>query len=126
MEHMGDRIKRLREEKGLTQQELANLVGLDNRNSLSRYENGTRVPNPDIIIKLARVLDTTSDYLISAYIPDKLSNGDPVTELDIKEYDDFVKKASAFFMDDDVSDMDKEALFRDISELFWKSRGKDK
>ena len=84
MEHMGDRIKRLREEKGLTQQELANLIGLDNRNSLSRYENGTRVPNPDIIIKLARVLDTTSDYLISAYIPDKLSNGDPVTELDIK------------------------------------------
>jgi transcriptional regulator with XRE-family HTH domain len=126
MEHMGDRIKRLREEKGLTQQELANLIGLDNRNSLSRYENGTRVPNPDIIIKLARVLDTTSDYLISAYIPDKFSNGDPVTELDIKEYDDFVKKAIAFFMDDEVSDMDKEALFRDISELFWKSRGKDK
>lgn len=125
MESMGDRIRRLREQKGLTQKELAELVGVGTH-SLSRYENNLRNPSPEIISRLAKALDTTSDYLISAYIPEKYSDDNAIKEHDINEYDEFIKKASAFFMDDKVADADKEALFRDISELFWKSRDKNK
>lgn len=125
MELMGDRIRRLREKKDLNQKELAKLIDVGIP-SLSRYENNLRSPSPEIIARLAKALGTTSDYLISAYIPNDHMNGDPITAHDIDEYDNFVEKASAFFMNDEVSDVDKEALFRDISELFWKSREKSK
>lgn len=125
MESMGERIKRLREKKGLTQKELSKIIGVTVP-SLSRYENNLRKLSPETIGQLARVLNTTSDYLISAYIPSVDSHGNPVTEQDMDQYDDFINKASTFFMNDEVSDMDKEALFRDISELFWKSRSESK
>lgn len=125
MESMGDRIKRLREKKGMTQKELAAAVNITEA-SLSRYENNLRDPRPEILARLARALDTTTDYLISAYIPDTYSDGKPISRRDISQYDAFIQNASAFFMNDEVADEDKEALFRDISELFWKSKEKNR
>lgn len=125
MESMGDRIKRLREKKGMTQKELAAAANITEA-SLSRYENNLRDPRPEILARLARALDTTTDYLISAYIPDTYSDGKPISRRDISQYDAFIQNASAFFMNDEVADEDKEALFRDISELFWKSKEKNR
>jgi len=61
----GEKVKQLRKEKGLTQTELAEAVGVTLR-TVQNYEGKNLFPkNQDVVNKLCRVLDTTPDYLIS-------------------------------------------------------------
>lgn len=63
MVQIGQRIKELRIECGLTQKELANKIGAA-QNTISQYENGTAKASIEIIVRLAEVLNTTTDYLL--------------------------------------------------------------
>lgn len=67
---MGERIRLLRREHGLTQEELGKAVGLQ-RAAINKYEKG-RVENMkrSTIMKLAKVLHTTPSYLMG-YEDDK-------------------------------------------------------
>lgn len=57
------KIKALRTEKGLSQQELAEILGISQK-TVSGYEVGVREPSIEILTKIAIVLDTTVDELI--------------------------------------------------------------
>jgi transcriptional regulator with XRE-family HTH domain len=57
------RLKKLRTEMKLTQKQLAEQIGVQN-SIISFYENGDRLPSPEIIIKLAAVLHVSTDYLM--------------------------------------------------------------
>jgi transcriptional regulator with XRE-family HTH domain len=58
----GNRLKELRIEKGLTQEELGELVNLTKAN-ISKYESGKLEPNIDTINYLASFFDVSADYL---------------------------------------------------------------
>lgn len=60
---IGKRVKELRMKKGLSQQELGNAVGVT-KVSICGYENGTRLPNLEKLVKIADVLETSTDYLL--------------------------------------------------------------
>jgi transcriptional regulator with XRE-family HTH domain len=60
---IGDRIKQLRISLNLTQQELADKVGLSYV-QIGRYEKDKSNPSSEILQKLALVLNTSSDYLM--------------------------------------------------------------
>lgn len=60
---LGSRISDLLEQQGLSQRELADKVGVTEV-SMSRYIKGDRTPKGPIISNIARVLHTTSDYLL--------------------------------------------------------------
>lgn len=49
-------IRRLRKAKGLTQNELANLVGVT-ESAVNQYENGKRRPKYEILLRLGEVLE---------------------------------------------------------------------
>lgn len=53
---IGMRIAKLRKEKGLTQEQLANAVGIT-RVAITQYENGERIPKDEIKIALSKVLE---------------------------------------------------------------------
>lgn len=58
----GDRLKELREDKNMNQDELASLIHLT-RSAISSYETNTNVPSLEIAIKLADVFEVSLDYL---------------------------------------------------------------
>ena len=60
---IGKRLKDLRLEKGLSQQELGNMVDVT-KVSICGYENGTRMPTVENLIRLADALETTTDYIL--------------------------------------------------------------
>ena len=60
---IGKRIKYLREMKGLTQKELAKIIGIST-SELGMIEQGRREPGREKLERLADVLDTTTDYLL--------------------------------------------------------------
>lgn len=63
MVEFGEKLRRLRKQKNLTQKQLASLIGVQN-SIISFYELGDRIPSPEIIIKLASVLHVSTDYLL--------------------------------------------------------------
>ena len=56
-------LKELRREKGLSQEELGDLVGTDG-NVVSRWERGTSNPSLYYVHKLSEVFDRPIDYLM--------------------------------------------------------------
>lgn len=58
-----ERLKKLRIEKNLTQQELADMIGAV-KSTISQYETCKREPVLSILIKLANALDVSIPYLI--------------------------------------------------------------
>lgn len=60
---IGDRIKHLCKQKGITQTQLAELTGITEA-SISRYVNSIREPRGSDIVKLADALGVTTDYLL--------------------------------------------------------------
>lgn len=60
---IGRRIKELRTENGLTQQELAKILNVSSM-SISFYENEQRKPDSKFIIACSRFFDVSTDYLL--------------------------------------------------------------
>ncbi len=56
------RLKSLREEKGLSQQQIAKILNVSQR-TYSYYENGRTIP-PRLLIKLAKYYDVSIDYML--------------------------------------------------------------
>lgn len=59
----GHRIAELRENKGLTQEELSVAIGIS-RASLSHYEKDRRQPNLETLTRLADIFHVSIDYII--------------------------------------------------------------
>ena len=60
---LGRRLSDLLEQRGITQRELAEKVGVTEV-SMSRYINGGRTPQAPILANIAKELNTTSAYLL--------------------------------------------------------------
>ncbi|MBR1867321.1 MAG: helix-turn-helix transcriptional regulator [Clostridia bacterium] len=58
-----EKLKDLRNEKKLTQKELASMLILS-KNSICEYEKGRSEPNIETLIKLADILECSIDYLV--------------------------------------------------------------
>lgn len=61
--NIGNRIKQLRKEHGLTQQELADKFNLA-KSSIASYEGGTRMPNYEMLINMSTYFNCSMDYLM--------------------------------------------------------------
>ena len=59
----GKKLREVRMARGLTQPKLAEAVGLALR-SYQCYEQGTREPSLQMLVKLADVLEVPTDYLL--------------------------------------------------------------
>ena len=60
-----DALKKLRKDKGLSQQELADKMYVT-RSAVSRWESGRRLPDASMIFSLADILGADVNILISA------------------------------------------------------------
>ena len=61
---LGTRIAALRKEKGLTQEELAEKLGVSSQ-AVSKWENDLSCPDIMLLPVLAKIFDTTTDELLS-------------------------------------------------------------
>ena len=76
-----ERLKQLRQKKGLTQQEIADLVHV-NRVTYTNWEKGKREPSFENLVKLASVLGTSTDYLL----------GPSDNYIDLEDFETLIKK----------------------------------
>lgn len=108
---MGSRIKALREKLGLTQDELAEILGV-NRANISNYERGTIVNIPsEKLNKMADLFHTNVDYILGR-------TDDPRESWMIAE-----ESAKYDTQSKEEFDPEVRALARDIQNLEPKNRG---
>ena len=60
---IADQIKRLREQSGMTQAELARKLGVT-RSGVNAWEMGVTVPSTQYIVELALLFGVSTDYLL--------------------------------------------------------------
>ena len=63
---IGEKIKNLRTSKGLTQSDLADILGIT-RQSISRYEKGERKADQDTLFALAEHFNISIDYFFPSF-----------------------------------------------------------
>ena len=88
MSIFSERLKELRKKRGYTQAELAKYMNM-RQGSYTKWETGMTEPRIDSIIPLARILNTTADYLlgltdISERNP-KIKSTETIDETKLKE-----------------------------------------
>ena len=71
----GKRLRKLRKEKGYTQQDVADYLGV-NRATIAGYETKGIQPGHDTLVKLANYFDVSVDYLLGN--TDEKSNADKI------------------------------------------------
>lgn len=72
MKKVGDRIKELRIQKGMSQEELAKAVGFSSKTSINKIESNERGVRADYLVSIATVLGTTPTYLLTGYKDEQL------------------------------------------------------
>ena len=60
---IGDSFKRFRQERGLTQQQVAEALNL-HKQAWQRYESGKVIPAATVVIDLSSLFGVSTDYLL--------------------------------------------------------------
>lgn len=123
---LGDRLRAIRKEHGLTQQNIADVLGVD-RTTYTVYEGGSITPSPATLVKLSQIYNVTVGYLIGVEenhpelrkIPDekqekKLLSSDPISLLKKEE-----KELMLYFRV--LSDAEKHKIIDEMKDLAQRS-----
>ena len=63
MNSFGERVKKLREQKGLNQKELGARLGVSG-SMICAYEKELRMPSFPVLLSMARLFNVSTDYLL--------------------------------------------------------------
>lgn len=89
---IGTRIKELRAGYKMTQAEFARRLGIS-KSAVSSYENGSRLPSYDILLKIARIFRVSTDLLLdNGGEPNRTLNVDGLTAQQIAYMEEAAKQ----------------------------------
>ena len=101
------KLKEARRNAKITQADLADRIGV-HRSTIANYELGRRKPSLTEIKEIARILHVDVNYLLEG------------SEVDTQ--DDLLTRANNVFSDLNISNEDKDAIFRDLMEIYMKGK----
>lgn len=126
MEKLSIALKKLREDKNMTIEELAKKAGVG-KGTVGDIETGKSKSTVKTLNKISLALDLSKeekDRLFSAFLGRKVSetNDERIEKLNKREriqYEDFMNDAILYFQDERVSEEDKQKLFDSLQEAFF-------
>ena len=122
----GDKLKKLRTDANMSQQELADLLGITRR-SIVYYETAQRYPKKrEIITGLAKVFNVPTDYLIGdgdCFIMDAQQT---YGLSGLRDAQQLVSEIGGLFAGGSLNDEDKDKVFKAISDLYWEAKDMNK
>lgn len=118
---MKNRIKKIRKDKGLTQVEFGEKIGVKG-NTVTNYENGLRNPTDAILHSICREFNVNEEWLRTGEGEPYIESDDKLSVYISKIYtgsDEFIKDLIVAYMD--LDDTSKEAL-RKLADGMIKAR----
>ena len=120
-----ERIKNLRAEHKLTQQELADMLGISRRN-IQSYESGTYPRDPTLYNLIGKTFNVDPASLIADedyHAMDADEKGGSKSRRDVQA---LLSEVGGLFAGGDLSDEDKDKVMKVITDLYWRSKEKNK
>jgi transcriptional regulator with XRE-family HTH domain len=117
-----NRIRKLRIDKSLTQDELGKILNVQ-KAAVSKYELGRAMPSPDILLKLAKYFNVSTDYLLGNDISDNSH-----LKKDTADLAKFLDKTEIMF-DGDTYHLDndgRQKLRNALEFVFWDAKKQNK
>jgi transcriptional regulator with XRE-family HTH domain len=65
MRRLGEKVRVLRERRGLTVRELAMLIGVNAHSHVVQIETGKRYPSLEVLVRLMQVFQVSCDLLLN-------------------------------------------------------------
>lgn len=122
----GKKLKDLREKKGYTQDQLAQMVGLSLK-TISRYEADESRPRyRNIYDKLAEILDTSHDYLVTDEEDFILSAREKYGSKGARDAKEMVNGVIGLMAGGDLPEEDKKAILDAIQEAYYIAKAENK
>ena len=122
----GEKLRELRKRSGLSQEELAEKIGVSRR-SLIYYEQGKAYPSrPETITAIADVFGITTDELYSdrdRFVSEAAAAGGARARQSAQEV---IDNMCALFAGGELSNEDKEEAMHIVMEAYLRSREKNK
>lgn len=117
----GEKLKIERVKAGLSQEELANKIGITRRTVIN-YETKNMYPGGEIIGKISEVFSVSADYLLGDNDEVVIKAGSLYGAEGKKQVKHLLTEAAAMFAGGDLSDEDKSAFVNQIGELYLDSK----
>lgn len=122
---LGTRIKQLRIERGLTQQDIATRLGMG-RSNFGHIENDRVTPTSEDLQKLTDILQTTADYLLGRESYEE-SIPDWATYKDKRDFKKLLEEDGELMFDGvPMSKDDRRRVMDVLTGLFWEAKHMNK
>ena len=122
----GEKVRRLRNEKGLSQTELGKLCGLSLR-TIRNYEVDGRYPKQrEVYSKLAAVLGCDVNYLLSEDEEFVLQAKQTYGYQGAKDAEELIADISALFAGGELSEDAKDGVMRALQDAYWMAKEKNR
>ncbi len=117
-----DRLKTLREQKGLTRKEVSEAVGLES-STYGKYEKGQRQPSYQILLALAEFYNVSVDYL-TGYSPSKVVTQEHLASVNNRIKEELGEDVKIMFHDINSFDDDEMEQLKFAIEMIKNSKRK--
>lgn len=122
----GEKLRKYRLEKGMTQSELAKQAGI-NVNTISNYESGKTYPqNREVYSILAQILGVNPDHLHN-------ENDDFLSDASAKygsrgarQAQELIDELTGLFAGGELAEEDMDAMARAVQEAYWDAKEKNR
>ncbi len=92
-----DKIIMLRKERGWSQEDFAGNLNVS-RQAVSRWENGTALPDAQNILQISKLFNVTADYLLNDDYEDEPDVNAPAVEAEVDETKLLVRKKNHWYL----------------------------
>lgn len=121
----GEKFRTEREKLGLTQQEVADSLGI-NRRMITRYENGISFPRTkDAYKKIADFFKIDVNYLLTEDEAFVVEASEQYGSRGMKQAQNLIDGMSGLFAGGTLSDQDKDAVMKALQDIYWESKARN-
>lgn len=122
----GDRLRKMREDAGMTQAELGQLVGVSER-VLGYYESNDRFPKkPETLKKISEVFHVSIDSLVGRDGAFVQNAGEQYGYTGGRQAKDVLHDVQALFAGGELPEEDRDEFFRLVAEMYFDAKQKNK
>lgn len=121
----GEKFKALREEKGLTQKDVAEALEINAR-MITRYENGISYPRTrEAYRKIADYFEVAVDYLLTENDSFVMRASEQYGARGMKQAQELIDGMSGLFAGGTLSEQDKDAVMKALQDIYWESKARN-
>ncbi|MBV4431517.1 helix-turn-helix domain-containing protein [Clostridium tyrobutyricum] len=120
-------LKELRYKKDIKQEDVAKAIGIS-KSGYGYYEQGRSMPDPEMLLKLAKYFKVSVDYLLGNSDNKNTPNSDitPAEKISKLVKDNKIETLAAHFDGEDLTDDDVEDIKKFIEFVVQKRKNKNK